>query len=189
MLPPLVPAEVLSAPWLRSDFANLIRLMPVLEIRSGYYWERAASTRARILSRRLRARLADSLISQSRLDPERQELPPLCRICRVAARIAIPGIASGCARRRSPGRSSGTMCGTAIRVKALTRAAPRSGPPLNRPAGIFGRLGSRAVSQRRQHSAHRQRDAEAGCRVSFRALARALGTTSAAAQSGWEIPV
>ena len=69
MLPPLVPAEVLSAPWLRSDFANLIRLMPVLEIRSGY-WERAASTRARILSRRLRARLADSLISQSRLNPE-----------------------------------------------------------------------------------------------------------------------
>ena len=120
---------------------------------------------------------------------ERQGLPPLCRICRAGARIAIPGIASGCARRRSPGRSWGTMCGTAIRVKALTRAAPRSGPPLNRPAGIFGRLGSRAVSQRRQHSAHRQRDAEAGCRVSFRALARALGTTSAAAQSGWEIPV
>lgn len=76
MLPPLVPAEVLSAPWLRSDFANLIRLMPVLEIRSGYYWERAASTRARILSRRLRARLADSLISQSRLDPE---TPPNAR--------------------------------------------------------------------------------------------------------------
>ena len=69
MLPPLGPAEVLSAPWLRSDFANFIRLMPVLEIRWGHR-ERAASTRARILSRRLRARLADSLISQLCLDHE-----------------------------------------------------------------------------------------------------------------------
>ena len=69
VLPPVVLAEVLSDPWLRSDFADLIRLIPVLEIRSGY-WERAASTRARILSRRLRARLADSLISQSCLDHE-----------------------------------------------------------------------------------------------------------------------
>ncbi|MDE0629137.1 MAG: PIN domain-containing protein [Bryobacterales bacterium] len=69
VLPPVVLAEVLSDPWLRSDFADLIRLIPVLEIRSGY-WERAASTRARILSRRVRARLADSLISQSCLDHE-----------------------------------------------------------------------------------------------------------------------
>ncbi len=68
-LPPVVLTEVLCDPGLRSDFARLIRVIPVLEIRSGF-WERAADTRARVLSRHLRARLADSLITQSCLDHE-----------------------------------------------------------------------------------------------------------------------
>ncbi len=66
-LPPVVLTEVLSDPGLQSNFADLIRIIPILEIRFGF-WERAAATRARILSRRLRARLADSLISQSCID-------------------------------------------------------------------------------------------------------------------------
>lgn len=67
VLPPVVLTEVLSDPGLRSDFADLMRVIPVLEIRFGF-WERAAETRARVLSKRLRARLADSLITQSCLD-------------------------------------------------------------------------------------------------------------------------
>ena len=66
-LPPVVLTEVLSDPGLQSGFADLIRVIPVLEIRFGF-WERAAATRARILSRRLRARLADSLITQCCID-------------------------------------------------------------------------------------------------------------------------
>ena len=69
VLPPVVLTEVLSDPGLPSDFADLVRAGPVLEIRFGF-WERAAETRARVLSRSLRARLADSLIPQSCIDHE-----------------------------------------------------------------------------------------------------------------------
>ena len=69
VLPPVVLTEVLSDPGLSPDFTDLVRLIPMLEIRFGF-WERAAATRARILSMRLRARLADSLITQSCLDHE-----------------------------------------------------------------------------------------------------------------------
>ncbi len=66
-LPPVVLTELLSDPELQSEFADLIRVIPILEIRVGF-WERAAATRAKILSKRLRARLADSLVSQSCVD-------------------------------------------------------------------------------------------------------------------------
>jgi predicted nucleic acid-binding protein len=67
VLPPIVLTELLSIPGLDRRIARLIREMPVLEIGSGY-WERAAETRAKILSKKLRARLADTLIAQSCLD-------------------------------------------------------------------------------------------------------------------------
>ena len=67
VLPPIVLTELLSGPGIRSDFADFIRIIPMLEIRTGY-WERAAATRARILSKQRRARLADTLISQSCID-------------------------------------------------------------------------------------------------------------------------
>lgn len=67
VLPPVVLTEVLSDPGLDPDFKDLVLVIPVLEIQSGF-WGRAAETRARILSKRLRARLADSLITQSCLD-------------------------------------------------------------------------------------------------------------------------
>ena len=66
-LPPVVLTEMLSVPGLERSVANLIREIPILEADSGF-WERAAGTRAKILSRRLRARLADTLIAQSCLD-------------------------------------------------------------------------------------------------------------------------
>ena len=67
VLPPVVLTEILSDPGLQSSFEELIRAMPVLAIHVGF-WERAAATRAQILSRRLRARLADSLITQCCID-------------------------------------------------------------------------------------------------------------------------
>lgn len=67
VLPPVVITEILSDPELDPVVAKLLRELPILEIHAGY-WERAAKTRSRILSRRLRARLADTLITQSCLD-------------------------------------------------------------------------------------------------------------------------
>ncbi len=66
-LPPVVLTEILSDSRLDPEFARLIRGMPILESDSGF-WERAALIRARILSKKLRARLADTLIAQSCLD-------------------------------------------------------------------------------------------------------------------------
>ena len=66
-LPPVVLTEILSAPGIDRDAADLLRGLPVLDIRSGF-WERAAETRARILAKRLRARLADTLIAQTCID-------------------------------------------------------------------------------------------------------------------------
>ena len=67
VLPPVVLTEILSDPVLDHAVAEVIRDLPVLEVRSGF-WIRAAATRARILSKRLRARLADTLIAQSCID-------------------------------------------------------------------------------------------------------------------------
>lgn len=74
-LPPIVLTEILSDPGLQHSFAELLRVIPVLEIRVGF-WERAAATRAQVLSRRLRAPLADSLIAQCCID---QDLPLITR--------------------------------------------------------------------------------------------------------------
>jgi predicted nucleic acid-binding protein len=66
-LPPVVRTEALSLPGLEQSVAQLVREIPVLESDSGF-WERAAATRRRVLSKRLRARLAETLIAQSCLD-------------------------------------------------------------------------------------------------------------------------
>ena len=66
-LPPAVITEVLCDPALPAQHATLIRALPILEISDGY-WSRAAEIRALLLSRKLRARFADTLIAQSCLD-------------------------------------------------------------------------------------------------------------------------
>lgn len=66
---PVVVTEMLSSPGLNHDVSQLVRQLPVLAIRPGF-WERAAMTRAKLLASRLRARLADTLIAQSCLDHE-----------------------------------------------------------------------------------------------------------------------
>ena len=67
VLPPVVLTEILSDPGLDRRVSRLLRELPVLEVLPGF-WERAAGTRARILASRRRARLADTLISQSCID-------------------------------------------------------------------------------------------------------------------------
>ena len=63
----MVLAELLSDPVLPANVAGLLKALPRLDVTDGY-WERAGALRARVLERRLRARLADALIAQSCLD-------------------------------------------------------------------------------------------------------------------------
>lgn len=69
VLPPVVLTEILSNPGLNSEVGQLIREIPIL-MNDDDFWERAAATRAKILSKRHRARLADTLIAQSCIDYE-----------------------------------------------------------------------------------------------------------------------
>lgn len=66
-LPLVVLAELLSDPVLPPAVASLLKELPRLELKDGY-WERTGSLRAKILGRGQKARLADALIAQSCLD-------------------------------------------------------------------------------------------------------------------------
>ena len=68
-LVPVVLTELLSDPQLRKRVAALLKDLPLLEITEGY-WERAGTLRSELLSRKLKARLADTLVAQSCLDHE-----------------------------------------------------------------------------------------------------------------------
>jgi predicted nucleic acid-binding protein len=67
VLPPVVLVELLSDPKLPSSVSGLLKLLPLLRTEEGY-WERAGELRAKALSKRRKARLADVLIAQSCLD-------------------------------------------------------------------------------------------------------------------------
>lgn len=67
VLPPVVLAEVLCDPKLPASHDALLRTLSVLDIDSGY-WLRAAETRKKLISHKLRARLGDTLIAQSCID-------------------------------------------------------------------------------------------------------------------------
>jgi predicted nucleic acid-binding protein len=67
VLPAIVLTEIMCDPQLPAKHAVLIPTLPTLEILNGY-WLRAAETRAKVLVRKLRARLADALIAQSCID-------------------------------------------------------------------------------------------------------------------------
>lgn len=66
-LPPVVLTEIFSDPKLPEAIATAIRLLPVLDPEPGF-WERAGTLRAKLIARKHRARLADSLIAQSCID-------------------------------------------------------------------------------------------------------------------------
>jgi predicted nucleic acid-binding protein len=67
VLPPVVLAEILSEPGLPEHHRTTLLALPLLALLPDY-WQRAAATRASILTRGLRARLADTLIAQSCID-------------------------------------------------------------------------------------------------------------------------
>ena len=66
-LPPVVLTELLSDPKLPPHVASVLQQIPLLELTDGF-WERAGRLRSRLIARRRRARLADTLIAQSCLD-------------------------------------------------------------------------------------------------------------------------
>jgi predicted nucleic acid-binding protein len=64
---PVVLTELLSDPQLSYDIADTLAQIPMIDAESGY-WRRAGALRAKVLSRRRKARLADALIAQSCID-------------------------------------------------------------------------------------------------------------------------
>ena len=66
-VPPVVLSELLSDPKLAPDVKELFVSLPLLDVTHGY-WERAGLLRAKVLAQGRRARLADTLITQSCLD-------------------------------------------------------------------------------------------------------------------------
>ncbi len=69
VLPPAALAEALSNPKTFTQADALISPLPMLELTPGY-WRRAATSRAMLLGKGLKARLADALIAQSCLDAD-----------------------------------------------------------------------------------------------------------------------
>jgi hypothetical protein len=67
VLPPVVLAELLSAPNLSDAVRETLVELPLLDVLDGY-WERAGRLRGRLHARGLKARLADALIAQSCID-------------------------------------------------------------------------------------------------------------------------
>jgi len=66
---PVVLTELLSDPSLPPPVAASFSDLPLIEIESGF-WQRAGTLRAKVLAKRRRARLADSLIAQLCLDAD-----------------------------------------------------------------------------------------------------------------------
>lgn len=66
-LPPVVLTELLSDPKLPERVASLLGQIPLLPVTDGY-WDRAGTLRSKLIARKRRARLADTLIAQSCLD-------------------------------------------------------------------------------------------------------------------------
>lgn len=66
-LPPIVLSEILSDPKLNEHARTVIRDIPLLEIKD-LYWERVGLTRATLISKGLKARIADTMIAQVCID-------------------------------------------------------------------------------------------------------------------------
>jgi predicted nucleic acid-binding protein len=67
LMVPAVLAELLSDPMLSSEVAETLAEIPMIEVEPGY-WQRAGLLRAKVLSKRRRARLGDALIAQTCID-------------------------------------------------------------------------------------------------------------------------
>jgi predicted nucleic acid-binding protein len=67
LMVPIVLTELLSDPRLPSGVADTLSEVPMITIEAGY-WQRAGALRAKVLSKRRKARLGDALIAQSCID-------------------------------------------------------------------------------------------------------------------------
>lgn len=67
LMVPVVLTELLSDPKLPASLASTLADVPAIEIEAGF-WQRAGALRAKVLSKRRKARLGDALIAQSCLD-------------------------------------------------------------------------------------------------------------------------
>jgi predicted nucleic acid-binding protein len=67
LMVPVVLTELLSDPELPADVADTLCDVPAIEIEPGY-WQRAGALRAKVLSKRRKARLGDALIAQMCID-------------------------------------------------------------------------------------------------------------------------
>jgi predicted nucleic acid-binding protein len=64
---PVVLTELLSDPGLPSEVAATLVEIPMIDVEPGY-WQRAGALRAKVLSKRRKARLGDALIAQTCVD-------------------------------------------------------------------------------------------------------------------------
>lgn len=69
VLPPVVLSELLSDPSIPQALVEMLLKIPLLPITPGF-WERAGRTRASLLGRKHKARLADTLIAQACIDSQ-----------------------------------------------------------------------------------------------------------------------
>ncbi len=67
LMAPAVLTEILSDPDLPPAVAATLSEIPLIDVEPGY-WERAGGLRAKVLAKRLKARLGDALIAQSCID-------------------------------------------------------------------------------------------------------------------------
>ena len=67
VLAPMVLTELLGDPKLTKKVSSFLLELPLLGITDGF-WERAGKLRSKILAKKLKARLADSLIAQICID-------------------------------------------------------------------------------------------------------------------------
>jgi predicted nucleic acid-binding protein len=67
LMVPAVLTELLSDPKLPDEVSQNLSDLPLIEADPGY-WQRAGELRAKVLSKRRKARLSDALIAQSCID-------------------------------------------------------------------------------------------------------------------------
>lgn len=67
LMPPAALSELLSDPKLPANIERVLLGLPLIETEEGY-WQRVGALRAKVLSKKRRARLGDALIAQSCID-------------------------------------------------------------------------------------------------------------------------
>jgi len=67
LMPPAVLTELLSDPKIPAHTAEVLAMLPLIDVESGY-WHRAGKMRSKAVAKRRKARLGDALIAQSCID-------------------------------------------------------------------------------------------------------------------------